>query len=56
MIVMSDVQPDVGLPKINVLIAKKIAKIIDAANVKKPAIEAIANGTSEKATIPSMEY
>ena len=49
-------QPEVGSPKIKVLMIIKIIMINDIKQNRKPAIEAIAKGAVVKATIPSMAY
>ena len=47
-------QPVVGSPNARVLTIITIIMINDTKQNRKPAIEAIANGAVEKATIPSM--
>ena len=49
-------QPDVGSPKTRVLIIITIIIINEIKQNRKPAIEAIASGAVEKATIPSRAY
>lgn len=53
---MSDGQPLVESPKIKARITMKINASRAIANEKKPTKDAMANGVSEKVTIPSNEY